>query len=242
MKHLVMLALFLGVTACQDRIVSEAQPLRQPKQMFPIEVEPYVETLTLPAAAPGLGISDATAAQVGAFTANYMRRGHGKLVIETAAGPVSKESLAQLKAVNSILAGYGVPLARMEWRTLGATPAAAPAQIAPGGSATRGTAKGTVNPLVLRYTRYVASLAPCGDWSKDTASAHDNQPTANFGCATQHNLAVMVSDPADLKQPRQMDDSSVTRRATVIERYRQGQATSTPRGLDEKGTVSEVAR
>ena len=65
---------------------------------------------------------------------------------------------------------------------------------------------------------------------------------AGYGCATQNNLAVMLADPADLKQPRKMDPADAARRDTVLEKYREGEASSTPRRDDEKGTVSEVAR
>lgn len=240
-KHLVLLAFCLGLAACQNKVLPEARPMSDPRHAFPTQVAPQTESLSLPAAVPGQGISDATATRIGAFTSNYLRRGHGHLLLETTAGPASKESLAQIKAVNGILADYGVPLSQIAWRTQGA--AQATRTPAPGGPAADGGAtKGDVSPLVMSYTRYVASSTPCGDWSKETGSTHDNQTTANFGCATQHNLAVIVSDPADLKRPRQMDASSATRRATVINRYGQGQTTSTPRGQDEKGTVSEIAR
>jgi len=229
------------VSACDknmiysDGIALPAEPLRAPQTAFPIKVEPQTETLSLSAdpVSPG-GIGEANAAKVGVFASNYMRHGHGPLIIESATTQISEQTFEQIKTINGILAERGVPLARLQWRTAPAAPGGAAAEPAPDAD------KDAIIPLVLSYTRYLATSAPCGDWSRDFGSSHSNQPSPNFGCATQHNLAVMVSDPADLKQPRSIDPSDAVRRAEVVKKYQQGLPTSTLRGENETGTVSEV--
>lgn len=234
---LVPLLLCAVLAACQDGVLKPAQPLRTAQNSYPIMVEPRIETLALSSDPIHFGIGDANAARIGAFASNYMRHGHGPLIIESATVKISKQTFEQIKAINAIMAERGVPVARLEWRTAKIPPPAPAAAGAPGEAA-----KQAANPLVLSYTRYLASSPPCGDWSRDIGSSHDNQPPANFGCATQHNLAVMVSDPLDLKQPRGIDASDAVRRAVVMDKYRKGEATASPRSQDEKGTVSEVAQ
>ena len=124
MKHLVVMVFCLGLSACQNGVFSPAQPILPAKTKYPITVQPKVETLKLSPANVGKGIGDADAVRIGAFASNFMRHGHGRLIIESAAAPVSKSAIGQIKAINDILAGYGVPPSRVEWRTI--TPAAAP--------------------------------------------------------------------------------------------------------------------
>lgn len=49
--------------------------------------------------------------------------------------------------------------------------------------------------------RYTAAVPACPDWSQPAGGDPANQPHGNFGCATQTNLALMLADPGDLKEP-----------------------------------------
>jgi len=218
------------LSACRDGIFSESTPGLTPKERFPITVTPQVETLSLLPDPVTSGLGDANAARVGAFASHYMRAGHGPLIVESASAKITKQTFEQIKAINTILAERGVPVSRLEWRT--AKPSA--------GTAAE-PAKAAASPLVLSYTRYVASSPDCGDWSEDAGSTQDNQPTANFGCAMQHNLAVSIADPLDLKRPRGTDPVDPVRRAIVMGKYRAGEATAAPRSADESGTSSSVS-
>ena len=60
------------------------------------------------------------------------------------------------------------------------------------------------DPIELVLHRKVAVSSECGDWSSDLADSYGNRPYANFGCATQNNLAAMVANPEDLERPREM--------------------------------------
>ncbi|HYE00971.1 MAG TPA: CpaD family pilus assembly lipoprotein [Alphaproteobacteria bacterium] len=50
-----------------------------------------------------------------------------------------------------------------------------------------------------------------------------NWPSANFGCATQHNLAAMVEDANDFLVFRPLDPRDVQRGNLVIQKYRRGE-------------------
>ncbi len=70
----------------------------------------------------------------------------------------------------------------------------------------------------------------------------ENQPYWNLGCAIQRNLAAQVADPADLMQPRGETPAYAMRRTTVVEKYRQGQATATGYPAADTSKISNVGQ
>ena len=85
-------------------------------------------------------------------------------------------------------------------------------------------ASGRDAPVRLSYMRYVADAPNCGqDWSQNLARAYDNTPYPNFGCAGQRNLAVQVSNPADLLGPRTMTSRDSNRRDDMYSKYVKGE-------------------
>jgi pilus assembly protein CpaD len=100
----------------------------------------------------------------------------------------------------------------------------------------------------LKYPRIVADAGPCGTWPEDVGPSIknkgylDNKPYHNFGCASQHNLAVMVANPTDLVQPRAEGEVYAGRRSYVLNKYRQGQSTSTTYPDADKGKISSVGQ
>jgi Pilus biogenesis CpaD protein (pilus_cpaD) len=70
---------------------------------------------------------------------------------------------------------------------------------------------------------YVANPPTCPSWTDQTASFFDNQPNPQFGCADARNLAIMVEQPGDLLQGRNMGPASgVTADGSII-RYNNNQ-------------------
>jgi pilus assembly protein CpaD len=75
-------------------------------------------------------------------------------------------------------------------------------------------------PLRISYMRYVADAPDCGqDWSQNLARNYQNTPYPNFGCSSQHNLAVMVANPGDLLGPRTMTPRDANRRDDMYGKY-----------------------
>jgi len=81
-------------------------------------------------------------------------------------------------------------------------------------------------PVVVSYERYVATPPNCRPTQDNMAYNPRNLPQDTYGCATQHNLAIMVSNPADLVRAQRETPADPTRRSTVIEDYRAGDDTS----------------
>ena len=76
-------------------------------------------------------------------------------------------------------------------------------------------------PIRIAFMAISASTGECGRWPEDLlADTTDNKHYANFGCATQSNLAAQIANPGDLIAPRGMTPIDAERRSTVIESYR----------------------
>ncbi len=240
----VTLLLLLGggiVSGCQHdaMMISQAAPVPDTRDKYPISVEAQQETMQLSPVLAGKKLGNADARQVTAFAGGFLQDGHGPLAIILPGIPSTPQMTGQVQAINEILAERGVPASRIEWRI--ATPGAPAAVAATPSASASGVAKS--DPLVFSFTRYVASAErECGNWEKDLGRYPDNHSWENFGCAQQHNLAAMISDPLDLKRPRATTPVDVDRRTVVIKAYREGKTTASERTKDEKGTVSEVAK
>ena len=96
-----------------------------------------------------------------------------------------------------------------------------------------------VAPIRLSYISVRASVHQCGVWPDNIAPDLNNSDYWEFGCTTQANLAAIISNPADLLQPRAMTPADAARRSTVFDKYRKGEATGSAK---EEGTaeISEV--
>jgi len=186
----------------------------------PISVQPDVPTLKV-AATGHLSNSDRQA--IVNFAAAYKDRGHGMLTVAAPSGSAnSAAAMNVLVEVRDMLAKAGVPEASVSFTPYRASGAAQSA------------------PIIMSYKQFVASVAPCGDWSENLAYDPSNGTPKNFGCATQTNLAAMVADPSDLVTPRNMTPSDAQRRDEVFAKYRKGEITATARDQHDSAAVSEV--
>jgi pilus assembly protein CpaD len=76
-------------------------------------------------------------------------------------------------------------------------------------------------PIRIAFMAITASTGECGRWPEDMlANTTENKHWANFGCASQNNLAAQIANPGDLIAPRGMTPIDAERRSTVIEAYR----------------------
>lgn len=90
-------------------------------------------------------------------------------------------------------------------------------------------------PIRLVFSGITASTAPCGRWPDDLiVNTSENRNYANFGCATQSNLAAQLANPADIITPRGVTPVDAQRRQFVIGGYRNNGAIG-PFGRDDAG-------
>jgi pilus assembly protein CpaD len=148
-------------------------------------------------------------AEVLAFAQTWKRESTGGVIVDLPTGTSNERASANaLRAIGSILAASGVPPQSIAVRSYRAT-------------------EHTFATIRVTYPKLAAQAGPCGLWPEDIGPSMnpdyiENQPTWNFGCASQRNLAAMVDNPADLVQPRGETPTYTMRRTTVAEKYRQG--------------------
>jgi pilus assembly protein CpaD len=92
---------------------------------------------------------------------------------------------------------------------------------------------GTARVVISRTT---ASVPSCPDWSAKSDVNLGNATSTNYGCATNSNLAAMVSNPDDLVRGASgMGNTVVMSASKAIKTYRQKEATGA-KELQKTGT------
>jgi pilus assembly protein CpaD len=82
-----------------------------------------------------------------------------------------------------------------------------------------------LNQVIVSVASAVVVTPRCPDYSKPTEYNYTNTPHSNFGCASAHNLGVMVADPADLARGRDEGTLDGTQSVLGVQRYRTGKVT-----------------
>lgn len=208
----------LSLMACESPINGRGDAL-MPRERFPITVSAEQAELAIPAPRAKTMLSRNEIAAIDDFFRRYRAIGHGPLTVSV---PNTQAANTLLAEIDGALIAAGLPAHGLSARSYE-------------------PAEGDDAPEIrLSFTRYSATPSPCGKWNGSYAFAPTNEPTANFGCASQNNLAVMIQDPLDLIRPRTMDPADAGRRSVVLDNYRNGEPTGTERSDDEDGSVSEV--
>lgn len=206
----------LTMSACSTTPAQTPQYSHYVSERFPIDVQPSMKTLRLSYARQDAPLDPNMRSQLEAFVSDF--RGHGVGALSISAPPNWQGTSERL--ADQVVA-MGV----------------APTRIIVGTDAQPQSG----SEVTLTFIRYIAESAPCGDWSEDLAKTYHNRPMPNLGCATQHNIAAMLSDPRDLLAPKPMGPGDVQRAMTILEKYRRGEPTEAERSRDQSGAVSQVA-
>lgn len=73
----------------------------------------------------------------------------------------------------------------------------------------------TNGDVVLSFVNYRVVYPECGSWLED--NKYTNENSYNFGCSTQHNLGLMIANPHDLVEPREMTPRYPARTVGVVQ-------------------------
>jgi pilus assembly protein CpaD len=76
--------------------------------------------------------------------------------------------------------------------------------------------------VTVSYLVHTATSPECGNWDEEPGNNELNTNSENFGCATQHNLALMVANPGDLVEPETFSTRDAQRTVAIIDAYRSG--------------------
>ena len=180
----------------------------------PITIEPRTSTLILPFAIKAEGLAPRDEHRLRRFATHYLSSGHGALSI---VAPQSAKTRRQLSFFERDLARFGVSGKRILVGTDGAV---------------------AINHVELRFMTYEAKAPHCGDWN-NVSHTGSNLPMENFGCATQHNLAVMVADPRDLIAPRRLGASDATQRTQMMQKYEAGKLTTSAQPPNDVARIGD---
>jgi pilus assembly protein CpaD len=88
-------------------------------------------------------------------------------------------------------------------------------------------------PIRLSFIALTAAVPhACGSYPSDLINAkeavdHNNQQYYDFGCSSQTILAAQISNPADLKSPREESRPDLVMRTRAIGKIREGTVTAT---------------
>ncbi len=199
------------------------------RMRHPITIKESDRTLDVFIGSNRGALSPAQRADVLAFAQSWRREATGGVIVDLPVGTSNEHAAAEaMREIRSILAASGVP---------------------PHGIVVRGYHPPESNLATIRitYPRFAAQAGPCGLWPEDVGASFnrdyfENQPPWNFGCAQQHNLAVMVDNPADLVEPRGETPAYTARRTIVLDQYRQGKDPSTQSQSTSTGKIANVGQ
>ena len=199
------LLLSLLLAACQGapqgpstREIEEDYRLKHP-----LTVEPATALLQLQALPPDQ-LSDPDRRRLHDFAQQFIRRGNG-IVDVSVGGQGANDGAARAfgQRIAQDLLEEGLKTGELRLQMVINDPATPPGA----GS--------------LRFATSQVNVPSCRDWSEGDRNA----PHANFGCALQHNIGVMLADPRDLERPR---DGATTHSAVgdaAIDKMNRGLAT-----------------
>lgn len=189
---------------------------------YAIDVRQAPQELKLAAHATGLSANQADALR--AFVADWRQSEGGEMVLKTPEhGPDPAGAYRTANDARDFLVDQGVSgsMVRIE------------------GYEANGDGHA---PVLVGFMKYVAKGPECGRSWSNLASVDDNQEYPEFGCAVTANFAAQVGNPADLVNPRASDPQDASRRVVVLEGYRKGTTTSTPKDPQADGTLATVGQ
>ena len=162
--------------------------------------------------APDGSLSPSEAARLDGWFRS-MNLGYGDSVfVDGAMGYSARDDVARVAGQYGMLVSVGAPM------TAGAVP------------------QGAVRVVVARTS---ASVPGCPNWSKASTPNFDDASMANYGCATNSNMAAMIANPQDLVFGREgsgVGDSFTSSRA--VDQYRKAVPTG-QQGLKDISTKGQ---
>ncbi len=194
-----------------------------PTARHPILVGATPVVLDLPVAKGSYGLAQNQGYELRHFLRRYRHKNEGPITVAAPSG--GSNEIAVMHALGEVkreLRRAGISRHEVHFAAYSAT-----------GSAS--------SPIKISYNEFTARGPECGDWTDNLARDPKNIPYRNFGCATQRNLAAMVSNPRDFVEHRGMTPRDSQRRDVIMDKYVKGDTTVAQKSNEEKAKVSEIS-
>lgn len=182
-------------------------------QLHPIGAEVRREAIDIPPVGGSAAAQSDNYFAVTKFVRQYLRDGRGVLDVRVS----SRGSDKTRSFVASILNENGVAPERVRY----------------------GARADGKSGALIAYTK-IGSVAPlaCDDWSEDITRRAEQGVYANWGCASQRNLANMVADPTDLVAPAAATPQTADRSQALYRSYTSGKSSSSGGGASGGGATA----
>ena len=187
----------------------------------PISLQEQIATLDVPVSVDSARLTDGEKANIAFLGQSFLASGTSVVAVVAPSGSPNQLAAAAIAVqVEDALRHSGVNPRSIDYRVY------------------KADAGDRIAPVRLAYNRVTAVTAPCGPWPDLVTSTEQNRHYEAFGCATQQNLAAMVENPLDLLYPRGLTPADATRRALVLQKYRQGDKVGSDHSGETGGTVA----
>lgn len=202
---LVASGLVLALSACEPP-KNDARHVTDWERSHKINVSSHFVTTPIAVAPNGHELAPAEAAKLAGAVADFTRVGGDVFEIAVPQGTGGEdEAAARADLVRRYALAYGAVPEELQIRY---------------------TAIAGDGPVVVSYERFVATPPRCGPTVDNLAYDPRNVIQDTYGCVMQHNLANMVSNPADLAGMQRESTADPVLRARVIRNYRAGDLTA----------------
>ncbi len=208
----------LALAGCADRATKSQGHLlgAYPRANHPIVVSKKLITHAIPVSRSDFNLGHSHYSGLKTFVRAYRDQGKGVLKVKAPTGtPNETAAFNVMTTVREIITNAGIPEEAVMF-----TPYS-------GGNDPEA-------PIMLEYVGYQATPSPCGDWSKDLNSSPKNMPYPDLGCSFQNNMAVMIANPKDLVEARDLGEADSDRRDIRINKYIKGSDTTSKDSSKQK--------
>lgn len=217
-------ALVLALAGCAQTVdpyeVTGAVP-EDYRTNHPILIEEQIAVIDIPVSANSARLTEQARANVAFFAQSFTQSGANVIAVVAPSGsPNQVAAAATAVEIEDELRRSGVPASAIDYRVY---PASAAERIA---------------PVRLAYNRIAAHTAPCRPWSDQATVTNQNRHYGDFGCASQQNMAAMVTNPLDLLYPRGLTPADAARRTNILQMYRSGSPLQSSQSGLAGGTVA----
>ena len=188
-----------------------------------IGVEKQTEFLEVAIHPDSSELSNADKSRIAGFVAAYRDHGHGPLILSLPSSSANPQlAVAAVAEARAIAYENGVQYEEMSGTAHGASAAVA-------------------EPMILAFQSYKAIAPDCPSLSTiDFSDIRSNNELPTLGCAVRTNQAAMIADPADLLGKRALEQGDPLRRTVILEKFRQGEPTTSSRTSNEVTTISQA--